>query len=105
MNQYAEMPVLEQLSGLRRHLDIMVQNNRDERAETREQIEMLTSHLGLARHTLDAVHGEWIAVVKLLSGALELLRESGDDEMADALRALLHESFDRMQSDLKPTLN
>ena len=105
MNQYAEMPVLEQLAGLRRHLNLMAQNNRDERAETWEQIEVLTSHLGLARHTLDAVHGEWIAVVKLLSGAIELLRESGDDEMADALRARLHESLDRMSSSLRPTLN
>ena len=104
MNQYAENPVLEQLAGLRRHLNLMAQNNRDERAETWEQIEVLHGNLANASRVLTATHGAWRDVVEILREALDQLDDL-DPSAAAEQRKQFSESIDQFNSAMFPVLN
>ena len=104
MNQYAEMPVLEQLAGLRRHLNLMAQTNRDEAAETRGQIEVLHGNLVNASRVLNATHGAWRDAVEILREALDQLDDLDPSATAE-LRKQFRESTDQFNAAMFPVLN
>jgi hypothetical protein len=96
---------LQQLAGLRASMNSLKRCNDRHDTLQQNQIETLIGVLELSRRSLDAVHAEWRTVVGLLCEAMERLRESGEDAAADELRALLRGSLERMESEMRPTLN